>query len=56
MTASAKERIENLLRGGYRPDEVASIIEGEREQWRLNEFDIEDMADLVKRIKEALDL
>jgi hypothetical protein len=56
MTTSAKERIETLLRGGYRPDEVASIIETEREQWRLNEFDIEDMADLVKRIKEALDL
>jgi len=56
MTISAKERIETLLRGGYRPDEVASIIEVEREQWKLNEFDIEDMQEMVKRIKEKLDL
>lgn len=48
MTHEIEERILRLLMGGYRQDEVASIIQIENPA--LNEFDLEDLPHHIRRI------
>jgi hypothetical protein len=48
VTHEIEERILRLLMGGYRQDEVASIIQIENPA--LNEFDLEDLPHHIRRI------
>lgn len=48
MSHEIEERILRLLMGGYRQDEVASIIQVENPA--LNEFDLEDLPHHIRRI------
>ena len=48
MNYVIEQRIDILLKGRYRQDEVASIIAVEHPE--LNEFDVEDLPAHIKRI------
>lgn len=51
MNHVIEQRIDILLKGRYRQDEVASIIAVEHPE--LNEFDLEDLPHHIDRIKKG---
>jgi len=52
-TGTLMDNIEVMLKGGYRPDEIALTIEGVKKYWGLNEFDVEDLEQMIIAIKHA---